>query len=111
MTGSGAEDGFRLQTETAQDATRMRLCGDLSGPEAAQVREKLIELATAKPKRLLADLSQVSRITSSGLGALVAASLWAKKLGVAFALVASQPVRDALTAAKLEGYFELGESP
>lgn len=87
----------------------VRLTAALCGPVAREAREQLTQALAGKPKRLVADLSAVTAMDATGVGALLAAWLWASKIGTAFAVLPSPTVRDVLTTSKMDRYCTLTE--
>ena len=111
MSGQSQSPQSFVQSETIDDTAVVRVRGPLKNAVVVRLRDVLVDLAQARPKRIVADLSEITELRSAALGALVVGALWSKKYRVEFALVASQAVRDALTVARLERYFDLTEKP
>jgi anti-anti-sigma regulatory factor len=96
-------------TRGDKNTALLSLGTDLVQPADRQVRDALLDLLAARPKRLLVDLTHVQALDEAGLGALLVVALWARKFAVEFVLVPSQTARDRLTTARLEGYLTLVE--
>jgi anti-sigma B factor antagonist len=59
--------------ESVDGAVVVHLSGELDLYNAGEVREALVEVAAAKPARLVIDLSEVEFIDSTALGVLIEA--------------------------------------
>lgn len=96
--------------QTSDSAVLLSLSADLLRPVACEVRDALLALLAARPKRLLVDLTRVQALDETGLGTLLVCALWARKFSVEFALIPSQTARSRLTTARLDGYLTFVES-
>jgi len=61
-------------------------------------------------RRIVLDLSGVSRIDAGGLGVLVASKLWANGAGVGLELIRSKAVQELLDITNLGPLFEIGSA-
>jgi anti-anti-sigma factor len=98
-----------VRTDTTGNALVVRMDGSLVQSTALQGRLALLEALQAKPIRLVADLAQVSACDQVGIGTLLIVSLWARKAGVLFTLVASESFCEKLNAAGLNGLLPMAE--
>jgi anti-anti-sigma regulatory factor len=110
MSGTPAQPANPpFATRQDENSVVLSLGADLVQPAACQVRDALLDLLTARPKRLLVDLTHVQALDEAGLGTLLIVALWARKFSVEFALIPSQTARGRLTTARLDGYLTLVE--
>jgi anti-anti-sigma factor len=101
-----AEDRLKLQTHSEADATVVRCTGWLTMESAPQLKAEVKGLI-ASQKRVILDLLEVVQMDSSGLGALVALYISAKKDACEFQIVnMSKPIRDLLSLSNLLLLFE-----
>ena len=83
----------RVAIATSESAPHIVLSGDIDLAVASELREAGEKVAQAvAPGRLEMDLSEVTFIDSSGLGALVAVHNYAKELGSTLVLLRAGPV-------------------
>ena len=79
---------------------------DLCGSE--QIKEKVMGLIKNRIECFVIDLSRITFINSSGLGALIYVSSTLKKLKCPLALVVpDNPVMQALEITKMKNYFSI----
>jgi anti-anti-sigma factor len=87
---------LKLDAQTTEDATIVRLSGNLTREVAAAFKEEVKGLIAQAP-RLVLDLRGVAYMDSSGLGAVVSVYVTAKKAGCDLQLVnLSERVRELL---------------
>jgi anti-sigma B factor antagonist len=109
--GNGARSGsvtVNVQ-RSATDKTIVHVSGELLGDAAAKLR-RIVSNELMRPPSLLAlDLSDVTRIDSAGIDALVSAATQAGEADISFCLVGVQagPVATALADAELTELFEI----
>ena len=97
---------LKLDVQTAEDATIVRLSGDLTRDFTAAFKEQVKRLIP-QTKRLVLDLSTVAYMDSSGLGALVSVYVTSKKAGCALQLInLSKRVRELLGLTNVLSVFE-----
>jgi anti-anti-sigma factor len=97
---------LKLDVQTTEDATVVRLSGNLTRDGAATLKEKVQGLIP-QAKRLVLDLSEVPYMDSSGLGAVVSVYISAKKAGCELQLInLSKRVRELLGLTHLLSVFE-----
>ena len=78
---------FELSTETKGSSALVTIRGDLDIQVVDQVTEALTEIESGEPELLVIDLSRLSFMDSSGMGAVAAAHVRALEAGRRFALV------------------------
>jgi anti-sigma B factor antagonist len=100
-------------TRHAGDTTVVALDGDIDLESSPLARAALLEaIAASRTPRIVADLSAVTYIDSSGVASLVEALQKARGAGKQFALAAvSEPARRVLELARLDRVFTLLETP
>lgn len=98
-----------MDTREAGDVTVVDLHGRIAlGEESAALRDKMAYLLTEAKKKILLNMSDVSYIDSSGLGALVSTYTSAKKQGVEIKLAAlSDKVSDLMEITRLYTVFDV----
>ena len=98
--------GLKLDVHTVEDATVVKLSGNLTRDDAPTFKEQ-VKALIPQTKRLVLDLSQVVYMDSSGLGAVVSVYITAKKAGCDLQLVnLSKRVRELLGLTNLLSVFE-----
>ena len=78
---------FDLETETSGSSALVRMRGDLDLQVVDRVTEALNQVESEKPELLVIDLSRLSFMDSSGMGAVAAAQIRAREAGREFAIV------------------------
>ena len=97
---------LKLDVHTAEDATVVRLSGNLTRDDAATFKEQ-VKALIPQSKRLVLDLSEVAYMDSSGLGAVVSVYISAKKAGCDLQLInLSKRVKELLGLTNLLSVFE-----
>jgi anti-anti-sigma factor len=97
---------LKLDIQTVEDATVVRLSGNLTRDDAATFKEK-VKALIPQTKRLVLDLSEVTYMDSSGLGAVVSVYITARKAGCDLQLInLSKRVRELLGLTNLLSVFE-----
>ena len=87
---------LKLDIQITEDATVVRLSGNLTSEVTATFKEKVKGLIP-QAKRLVLDLSAVGYMDSSGLGAVVSVYVTAKRAGCGLQLInLSKRVRELL---------------
>jgi anti-anti-sigma factor len=95
-----------LRVSDFDDATVVRCCGKLTLETSAFLKRE-IKSRIPNRKRLVLDLIELTRMDSSGLGAIVGLYVSAKTAGCAFDLInASKPVQELLRLTNLLTIFE-----
>lgn len=109
MAQRGSQSDPVIGVSENGDALVVQLAGELDLYNTPVVREALREAAGRQPKRLVVDLSEVTFIDSTALGAFVEAR---SQLGAgAFALAApGLEARRALEVSGLDRHFAVHES-
>jgi anti-sigma B factor antagonist len=98
------------QTEPLADGALMKLRGEIDLSQSPEVRVGLLELAKAKPARLVVDLTDVSYMDSSGVATLVEALQQQRKHNGQMILCGLQPkVRSIFEIARLNLVFTIVE--
>jgi anti-sigma B factor antagonist len=107
--GNGARSGsvtVNVQ-RSATDKRIVHVSGELLGDAAAKLR-RIVSNELMRPPSLLAlDLSDVTRIDSAGIEALVSAATQAGEADISFCLEQAGPVATALADAELTELFEI----
>ncbi|MDG4667220.1 STAS domain-containing protein [Mycobacterium sp. 236(2023)] len=100
-----------VQQLTAGD-TVVHLAGDVIGDAATVLRQTLADELSRAPKRLIVNLSEVSRIDARGVDALACAAAIAGEADHDFCLIDGQAgrVHAALAARQLTDLFEIFSS-
>jgi anti-anti-sigma factor len=94
---------FDLQTETEGSSALLRIRGDLDLQVVDQVTEALTQLEAAGPELLVIDVSGLSFMDSTGMGAIAAAHIRAMEAGRRFAIVRPPAgVRQAFDRTRLD---------
>ena len=97
---------LKLEVQTTQDATVVRLSGNLTRDVTATFKEQ-VKALIPHAKRLVLDLSAVVYMDSSGLGGVVSVYVTAKKAGCELQLInLSQRVKELLGLTNLLSVFE-----
>jgi len=97
---------LKLDVQTTEDATVVRLSGKLTRDDAATFNERVKGLIP-QARRLVLDLSDVAYMDSSGLGGVVSVYVTAKKAGCELKLInLSKRVRELLGLTNLLSVFE-----
>jgi anti-anti-sigma factor len=102
---------YQLALERFEQLLITRFVGDLTLPEAVNLRHELETIVVQeKAKDIIFDLALVNEVDTSGLGVLVAVSTCARSYGKRLILChATEEVNDALKHAALDGFFPLLE--
>lgn len=83
---------FTIRTDELDDATVLRLAGDLDMAGVPALNEALEPAQRAHPSRLVVDLRQLTFLDSMGLSALIAAHTAGRDGDVEIAFVRGDPV-------------------
>jgi anti-sigma B factor antagonist len=78
---------FDLETETEGSSALVRIRGDLDLQVVDRVTEALARIESDEPELLVIDLSRLSFMDSTGMGAVAAAHARAQEAGRRFAIV------------------------
>ena len=101
-------DELEIQTEKLSDGVLLRPIGEIDLNCAAALRQQLGEVQSARPKRLVIDLSQVPYMDSSGVATLVEAMQVARRGGTRLVLCGLQDkVRSIFEIARLDMVFTI----
>lgn len=92
--------------------TVVHLMGPLTGDAAAAIQQTLIDQLSRAPKRLIVDLSAITRVDASGVDALASAAAVAGESDHDFCLIDGEEggVGAALAAEQLTELFEIYSS-
>ena len=102
---------LRIDVEEQGDAAVIRLVGSANMDAAADLQERLVELADAPRRRLILDLSGLDFVSSVGLGAIIAAHLRCRHHKCQISLVAPQTrILELLEVTRLTRLFTIHES-
>jgi anti-sigma B factor antagonist len=97
---------LQVKLEEAGQALVVRICGSVSIDEADRLRTELDELAARKAPTMVLDLSKMSFICSSGLGAIISAHIKSRHHQGQIRVVNPQPaVRNLLETTRLIKLF------
>ncbi len=97
-----------VNTEALSDGTMLTLQGEIDLSQSPTVRASLLEMAQAKPQRLIVDLTAVSYMDSSGVATLVEALQQQRKNKGQMILCGLQPkVRSIFEIARLDLVFTI----
>jgi len=98
--------GLSLSVSTLENATVVQCRGSLTA-ERSDFLKREVKSRIPDKGRMVLDLSEVSRMDSSGLGAIVALYLSARGRGCDFDLInLNKQIRDLLAISKLLSVFE-----
>lgn len=97
--------GFHAHYERSGGVVVIRLVGELDMATVVQLRQAVTEALETAATSVVLDLSALTFVDSSGIGALVGASRRFQELGCSFALHA--PTRSVLKALRLTGVDRL----
>ena len=102
---------LQLETEQAQNETIVHCVGRITSSTSSLLQGKVRELIPEK-KTIALDLSQVSYMDSSGLGALVAVWASAKKAGCELKLISlSDRLKELFHLTSLDKLFAISRFP
>jgi len=102
------EPATRLDRDA--DVVTMALHGEVDILTVDEVRRSLTEAVESRPSAIVVDLSALSFIDSTGLGALIFGFQRAREAGIGFRLARPSPnVRQILTLSGLLEVVEVGE--
>jgi anti-anti-sigma factor len=94
---------FDLETETEGSSALIRIRGDLDLQVVEQVTDALTRIESGEPELLVIDLSRVTFMDSTGMGAVAAAHIRAVEAGRRFAIVRPRAgVRQAFDRTRLD---------
>jgi anti-anti-sigma factor len=97
---------LKLDVQTTEDVTVVRLSGNLTRDDTATFKEKVKGLIP-QAKRVVLDLSEVVYMDSSGLGGVVSVYVTAKRAGCELQLInLSKRVRELLGLTHMLSVFE-----
>lgn len=98
-----------IELVQAPDHWILSLAGDLDYAECAQLRMHIDRILRASPPGVVADLTGLDYMDSSGLGLLLSLSREYGAQGGRLVLVANKSVRDILAMTRLTGIFTIAE--
>ena len=100
---------YQLTLERFEHLLIARFVGDLTLPEAVQLRHDLDQvMLQEKAKDIVLDLSMADKVDNSGLGVLVAVSTLSRSHGKRLILChIPDAVNEALAQASIDGFFPL----
>ena len=97
---------LKLDVQITEDATVVRLNGNLRREDATAFKEQ-VKALIPQAKRVVLDLSAVAYMDSSGLGSIVSVYVTARKAGCALQLInLSKRVRELLGLTNVLSVFE-----
>ena len=99
---------MEMRSETVEQIGVLNLVGRLEASNSGELKQKVTDLVNGGQVLILADMSQVDFIDSSGLGALVACLRSASKAGGIFKIASLQEyTRNLFSITRLDRVFEL----
>lgn len=102
------DSAVRMEVETRDDATVVRPRGRITEVEAHDLTRQLIEQIDGGARKIVADLAHVPYLSSSGLGAFMAAQKAGRNKGVVILLASPvDDVRAVFVATKLDRLFPI----
>ena len=108
---SSPAQALRLDVETRDRATVVKLVGSANMDVAGDLQERLIELVEAQVGQLILDLSELEFVSSVGLGAIIAAHLRCRHYDCDVRLVAPQAkILELLERTRLTKLFPVHDS-
>jgi len=97
---------LKLEVQTTEDATVVRVSGNLTRPDAGTFKDQ-VKALIPQGGRLVLDLSDVIYMDSSGLGGVVSVYVSTKKAGCELKLInLNKRVRELLGVTNLLSVFE-----
>lgn len=103
-------EGLTIEIRPERDYVIVAVAGEIDIATVAELRERLFELADSG-RPVIADLSQVSFVDSTGLGALVGAARRAAAHGGSLHVVGARPqIRQLFRVTGLDGQVPLARS-
>ncbi len=104
--------GFSVQCETTAGVVVFRLRGELDMATAVDLRSRLAEELGKGPGAVAVDLTELSFVDSSGIGALLVASRRAQEAGCSFVLHSpGRAVRRALQLTGVDALLKIEDDP
>ena len=101
---------FDLETETEGSSALITIRGDLDLQVVDQVTETLTRVESEEPELLVIDLSRLTFMDSTGMGAIAAAHVRALEAGRRFALVRPPAgVRQAFDRTRLDEVITIAD--
>ena len=97
--------GFQVLSERVGDAVVLRLQGELDMATAVGLRQAVVAALEARPAAITLDLSELTFVDSTGIGAIVGGCHRAKEVACSFSL--HGPTRPVLKALRLTGVDQL----
>ena len=99
-----------IELQQAPEFWTLTLAGDLDYGECAQLRLHIDRILRASPPGVIADLSGLEYMDSSGLGLLLSLSREFAAQGGRLVLVTNKTVDDILYMTRLTGIFTIAEN-
>lgn len=99
---------MNIELDPRGKTTVIRVSGAAGADASAQLNRTLQQAADDRPRLLAVDLSQLSFISSTGLGGLVSAHVSMERDGVTMCLVDPHPIiREVLNITRLDTLFHV----
>lgn len=99
---------LQIEMHTQGQTVVVRLSGMAVAEIAGQLSRALQEAAQRKPRLLAVDLSELSFISSTGLGGIIAAHVTCQKNGTCLALIRPRPfIQEILDITKLSDLLKI----
>jgi anti-sigma B factor antagonist len=104
-------DDLRIEMAMRDCGPVVRVTGEVDLRSSPQLRNRLLQIAEAQPKRLILDLSGVSYMDSSGVGTMVEIKRLIERARGQVVLVGLQPrVRSVFEITQLDRFFRIATS-
>jgi anti-sigma B factor antagonist len=105
---SAAGDRLEIETVLLNGLPVVRVRGEVDLRSSPHLRDAVLEAGSARPRRLIVDLSQVGHMDSSGVGTLVYLKRELERAGGKIVLAGLQErVRSVLEITQLERFFTI----
>jgi anti-sigma B factor antagonist len=111
MSGESEHSALQLAMTEQDEMLILKIAGMAAVEVAGQLSRALQEAAARSPKILVVDLSDLNFISSTGLGALVAAHVTCQRNGSRLCLLKPREfIQEILEVTRLSTLFEVCES-
>jgi anti-sigma B factor antagonist len=101
---------MEIKQRTANDAVIVGFTGEVDMSSSPDARRAFLQLIEKKTKKIVADLSLVTYIDSSGLATLVECLQNMRKYGGQLRLLINDNIKDVFSLARLDTIFDIRKS-